>query len=72
MGQPVTAPAVEQLRAVEAAQLRLEAVLGIGPAYRHRIGIVAERAHEPDALDELQARRQRRLHGDQPQGQGVT
>ena len=58
MGQPVTAPAVEQLRAVEQSMLKHEAVLGLGPANRARLGLaVLQLEEKADLVAQMRADR---------------
>ncbi len=45
-GQPVTAPAVGQLRQVEQLLLKHEQVLGLGPANRARLGLAVLQVEE--------------------------
>jgi P27 family predicted phage terminase small subunit len=59
MGQPVTAPAVEQLRAVERLLLEHERVLGLGPLSRSRLGLAVLQVEEKaDLIAQLRAERQ--------------
>ena len=59
MGQVVSHPFVDQLRAVEDRTLKLEAALGLSPLYRARLGIaVATAGKEKTQLDRLLAERQ--------------
>ena len=59
MGQVVSHPFVDQLRAVEDRILKLEAALGLSPLYRARLGIaVATAGEEKTQLDRLLAERQ--------------
>jgi P27 family predicted phage terminase small subunit len=54
MGQLVTSPYVEQLRAVEGQMLRLAAVLGLGPQNAARLGVAVTRLRQaPSILEEL-------------------
>jgi P27 family predicted phage terminase small subunit len=48
-GQPVTAPPVEQLRAVEAQIHRLASMLGLGAGPRARLGVAIRTIEEKDA-----------------------
>lgn len=60
MGQPATAPAVDQLRAVETSLLKHEAVLGLGPANRARLGLaVLQLEKEADLVAQMRADRLR-------------
>lgn len=64
MGQATTAPAVDQLRQVEAELLKLASVLGLGPLHQARLGVqIASAAMKGERYSERIARE---IHEDRP------
>jgi hypothetical protein len=70
MGQPVSSPAVSQLRAVEAAMADMRAEMGTPPALR-REQFDGWRRSEPDQLDVLKMKRALRLAQRSANGHGA-